>query len=63
MIASFSITLFPVIASNEVQVGVKKGDWIEYNITITGPLLDSDEILLGLEMKFWIFKVTPLKQT
>jgi len=41
MIASFSITLLPVSAYDETLVGVKKGDWIEYNITMTGPLLDS----------------------
>ena len=41
MIASFSITVLPVFAYNEPQIGVKKGDWIEYNITMTGPPLDS----------------------
>jgi hypothetical protein len=40
MIASFSIIVLPVFASNESTVGVKKGDWIEYNVTISGPLLD-----------------------
>ena len=41
MIASFSITVLPVVANASPQVGVKKGDWIEYNITLTGPPLDS----------------------
>jgi hypothetical protein len=40
MIASFSITILPAFAYNEPTVGVKKGDWIEYNITISGPQLD-----------------------
>ena len=40
IIASFSITVLPVTASSEATVGVKKGDWIEYNITISGPHLD-----------------------
>jgi hypothetical protein len=40
MIASFSIIVLPAFAYNELIVGVKKGDWIEYSITINGPHLD-----------------------
>ncbi len=29
--------ILPVSAFNQPKVGVKKGDWIEYSITITGP--------------------------
>jgi hypothetical protein len=46
MIASFPITVYPVFAYNELQVGVKKGDSMEYNITITGPPLDSARNLI-----------------
>ena len=36
-----SSLILPVFAVNQPKVGVKKGDWIEYSITITGsPRLD-----------------------
>jgi hypothetical protein len=38
---SVSILLLPIGAVNPPKVGVKKGDWIEYSMTIAGtPLLD-----------------------
>jgi len=42
IVISLSVSLFasPTLASVEPAVGVKKGDWIEYTITMTGPLLD-----------------------
>ncbi len=37
MIVSISIVFFPVSANDNFSVGVKKGDWIEYTVNITGP--------------------------
>ncbi len=42
-----SVTILPTLAYGETSVGVKKGDWIEYNITITGPPLDPLRNLTG----------------
>ena len=39
IIISVLITALPTFAYSEPSVGVKKGDWIEYTITITGPAL------------------------
>ncbi len=36
LIVSISLIVSPVFASNELHVGVKEGDWVEYNITIEG---------------------------
>ena len=36
MIFSVSIIVSPVHASAEPSVGVKPGDWMEYNVNITG---------------------------
>lgn len=36
LIVSVSILVLPTDAYDELSVGVKKGDWIEYNIDITG---------------------------
>lgn len=36
MVVSISTLASPVIASNVPSVGVKEGDWIEYNITVSG---------------------------
>jgi hypothetical protein len=36
IIVSLSIIASPTLASDEPSVGVKKGDWIEYNISVTG---------------------------
>ncbi len=33
-------SVIPTFAYGETSVGVKKGDWIEYTITMTGPPLD-----------------------
>ncbi len=41
IIVSASIIASPTLAYGEASVGVKKGDWIEYAISITGPPLDS----------------------
>ncbi len=35
-----SVMILPALAYGEVSVGVKKGDWIEYTITMAGPPLD-----------------------
>ncbi len=35
-IVTASIIISPVLAADEPSVGVKEGDWIEYNISITG---------------------------
>lgn len=40
IIVSASISASPTFAYGEASVGVKKGDWIEYSISITGPPLD-----------------------
>ena len=36
LLVSVSIITAPAYANNEPSVGVKEGDWIEYNINITG---------------------------
>ena len=36
LIISISISAFPAYAFSEPSVGVKEGDWIEYNITVNG---------------------------
>jgi len=36
IIVSFSISASPTLSYDQPSVGVKKGDWIEYNISITG---------------------------
>ena len=36
LIVSVSIITSPALASNAPSVGVKEGDWIDYNITVTG---------------------------
>jgi len=36
IIVSFSISASPTLVFDEPSVGVKKGDWIEYNISVTG---------------------------
>lgn len=36
IIVSFSIIASPTLAYDEPSVGVKEGDWIEYNISVTG---------------------------
>jgi hypothetical protein len=36
-----SVMALPTFTSGEVSVGVKKGDWIEYAISMAGPALDS----------------------
>jgi hypothetical protein len=45
IIVFVSIIVLPACAYDEPSVGVKKGDWIEYTINITGPLLDSSRNL------------------
>jgi len=35
-----SVIALPTLTYGETSVGVKKGDWIEYTITMTGPPLD-----------------------
>jgi hypothetical protein len=40
MIVSVLIIAQPALAYSEPSAGVKKGDWIEYTISITGPPLD-----------------------
>ena len=40
ILVSASIIASPILASGEISAGVKKGYWIEYNISITGPPLD-----------------------
>ena len=35
---------FSAVASAEVIVGVKKGDWIEYNVTITGEVPEQHDV-------------------
>ena len=37
LIVSISISASPVYALGELSVGVKEGDWIEYNITVKAP--------------------------
>jgi hypothetical protein len=37
IMVSFSIIASPALAYGEHSVGVKKGDWIEYTVEITGP--------------------------
>jgi hypothetical protein len=39
-IISVSVLASTTLASDKISAGVKKGDWIEYNISITGPPLD-----------------------
>jgi uncharacterized membrane protein YozB (DUF420 family) len=36
LVAAFSIIAQPAFASNQPVIGVKEGDWIEYDISITG---------------------------
>ncbi len=36
IIVSFSIIVSPALAIDELSVGVKEGDWIEYSISVTG---------------------------
>ena len=36
IIVTFSISASPTLSYDQPSVGVKKGDWIEYNISITG---------------------------
>ena len=36
LVCAFSIFASPVFASNQLVVGVKEGDWIEYDVSITG---------------------------
>jgi len=40
IIVCVSVIAPPTLAHGETAVGVKKGDWIEYTISITGPPLD-----------------------
>jgi hypothetical protein len=40
IILQLIIALSPAMALNETEVGVKEGDWIEYSINMSGPLLD-----------------------
>ncbi len=45
IIVFVSVIALPACAYAEPSVGVKKGDWIEYTINITGPPLDSSRNL------------------
>jgi uncharacterized membrane protein YozB (DUF420 family) len=36
LVSAFSIVAFPAVASNQPMVGVREGDWIEYDVSITG---------------------------
>jgi len=36
--------IFSAFASAEIVVGVKKGDWIEYNVTITGDVPEQHDV-------------------
>jgi hypothetical protein len=40
IIVHASVMALPTLTFGEISVGVKKGDWIEYTITMTGPPLD-----------------------
>jgi len=40
VIVYVSVIALSTLAYGEVSVGVKKGDWIEYTISMTGPPLD-----------------------
>jgi len=40
VIVYVSVIALSTLAYGEVSVGVKKGDWIEYTITMAGPPLD-----------------------
>ena len=40
VIVYVSVIALPTLTYGEASVGVKKGDWIEYTITMTGPPLD-----------------------
>lgn len=37
-------TAFVAVASAEIQVGVKQGDWIEYNVAITGDVPELHDV-------------------
>ena len=36
MMVSVSFIIYPAIASDELSVGVKEGDWIEYEVSVAG---------------------------
>ena len=40
LVVSFSVIALPTLVHGETSVGVKKGDWIEYTISMSGPPLD-----------------------
>lgn len=36
--------LFSAVASAEIVVGVKQGDWIEYEVTVTGDVPEEHDV-------------------
>jgi hypothetical protein len=36
MMVSISLLAYPTSANSEPSIGVKEGDWMEYNVNITG---------------------------
>jgi len=57
---------FSAIASAEIVVGVKPGDWIEYNVAFTGEIIEQHDVtwarieVIALEGKTIDIKVTSI---
>jgi hypothetical protein len=49
MFVSVLIIVSPTSANDNPLVGVKKGDWIEYTVSITGPTSVPTHNILGLK--------------
>jgi hypothetical protein len=57
---------FSAVASAEIVVGVKPGDWIEYNVDFTGDIIEQHDVtwarieVMGVEGKTIDIKVTSI---
>jgi hypothetical protein len=57
---------FSAVASAEIVVGVKPGDWIEYNVAFTGDIIEQHDVtwarieVMGVEGKTIDIKVTSI---
>jgi hypothetical protein len=49
------IVIVPVAISAEISVGVKQGDWIEYQVTFTGTPAEEHNVY-GQEWKYPLFR-------
>ena len=58
--------LFSAVASAEIVVGVKQGDWIEYKVTFTGDVLEEHDVtwakieVIGVEGKKIDIEITSI---